>query len=143
MKKSNLIRLATLCMVITISQSALAEIPFSVLQAAASKVSAASPYMLDKLTRMDGAVASPTKVTYKVTLLFKPAKTELSQQDVRSRNFVCTDPDMQGFVKNGISIVYAYYADNGTFIHQTTISPSDCKSLNKVPNPAVHTNAAR
>ncbi len=42
------------------------------------------------------------------------------------RNKVCTNPDMEVFFKNGVSISYSYQGKDGGHVGKVTLSPSDC-----------------
>lgn len=90
------------------------------------------PMTVDRDTRLDSTQAGPSRtITYHYTIVTARAD-EIDTKEVhrimssRIRNSVCTDPDMQAFLKNGVTISHLYRGSDGSHITKIAIAPRDC-----------------
>lgn len=91
------------------------------------------PLMLDKDTRLDGTVALPDNtLKYNYTLV-NLSQSEIDPTDLKSYlepkivNNVKTSPDMKYFRDNRVTLLYAYYDKNGSFVLNLEVSPENYK----------------
>ncbi len=97
----------------------------------ASELNSNCPMMVDQETRLDNAVALPGKVfQYNYTLvnilkdsLDVPAFEEAMRPMILGN--VKTNPDLQQFRDNGVTMAYYYKDRAGTFLSRITIAPDD------------------
>lgn len=88
------------------------------------------PMMTNPETRIDGAIGLNKELLFKYTLINHVA-ADLSTQDINELgkfylNSVCTTKELQLFVKNGITISYAYFGKDGKPITTISVKPSQC-----------------
>ncbi len=92
------------------------------------------PKMVDEYTRLDNIVTENDIFQYNYTLINANFK-DVSKQELRNSlnekltNFVCQDQAMKVFVKNYITVNYAYFDKTGKEITVISIPPSNCKVL--------------
>lgn len=100
---------------------------------ASSMVNRDLPRMLDRDTRMDTTIIGPgRKFTYMMTLVNYSSSdidhVQLKQMLGTSiRNGVCTAEFMRVFIRNNVTIVYRYRANDGGMIGDIVVSPTDCQ----------------
>jgi len=108
---------------------------------AASELNANLPIMVDSETRLDSASIINKNLRYKYTLV-NYAKPSVSAQNLRTSiesqlvNNVCTSKDLEVFVKNGATISYAYYGNDGNEITEISVLPSQCVQISAKANVA-------
>lgn len=104
----------------------------SILMQTANQLNQSLPIMLDSGTRLDSSIGTNKQFRYNYTLInytadeSVPSKIE-SIMHPQLINRVCTSKEMEIFIKNGISVAYAYHGKNGKHIITITVLPSDCK----------------
>jgi hypothetical protein len=97
----------------------------------ASKLNERLPMMVDAETRWDSTVGIDKTMRYNYTLINYSA-SNLPVQEFRGAleaklvNNVCTTKEMQVFVKNGVTVTYAYYGNEGKEITVIAVEPSRC-----------------
>lgn len=90
------------------------------------------PMSVDRDTRWDSTQAGPGRAfTYHYTIVTARAAevdTASFYQGMSShlRNSACTNPDMQVFFKNGVTVSYSYRSSDGRHISKIVIAPRDC-----------------
>jgi hypothetical protein len=102
-----------------------------VLREVALEINRTAPLLVDKNTRLDGAVALGETLRYKYTFVAFNAndfeKNALSKSDgERIKNNVCTSAGMLPLVRLGVLIEYAYYDKNGVEIEVIPVQTSQC-----------------
>jgi uncharacterized protein YdbL (DUF1318 family) len=101
------------------------------LQKAAGQMSAKLPMMVDSDTRWDSIMGINKTLRHNYTLVNYSASA-VSADDIKNGfgqklvNRVCTSEEMQVFVKNGVTVSYAYYGNEGKQIIVISIAPSQC-----------------
>ena len=102
-----------------------------VLLQTSSKLNEKLPMMVNSETRLDSTVGTNKTMRYNYTLINYSA-TNISAQDISKAlgqklvNNVCTTKSMQIFVKNGITVSYAYHGNEGKQITVISVAPSQC-----------------
>lgn len=97
----------------------------------ASQLNAKLPMMVDAGTRLDGVMGVNKTLRYNFTLL-NHSSSSITDQDVRNvlqrkiENNVCTSQETLSFIKNGVTLSYAYYGNEGKQISVISVSPSQC-----------------
>lgn len=97
----------------------------------ASDLNAKLPMMVDSETRLDSSVALNRSFRYNYTLV-NYTSFDVSASDLRNAleqkliNNVCTTSEMQVFMKNGVTVGYAYYGKDGRQITVISVSPAQC-----------------
>lgn len=110
---------------------------------AANALNAKLPIMVDSETRLDSASGTNKNLRYNYTLVNYP-KPSVSAQHLRNSlesqlvNNVCTSKEMEVFVKNGATISYAYYGNDGNQITVITVLPSQCVQVSAKTNGAIN-----
>jgi hypothetical protein len=99
----------------------------------ASKLNEKLPMMVDSETRWDSTIGINKAIRYNYTLINYSA-SNITAQDLNNAlgqkivNNVCTTKAMQVFVKNGVTVSYAYYGNEGKQITVISVVPSQCGS---------------
>jgi len=99
----------------------------------ASEINKKLPMMVDANTRLDSTVGINRTVRYNYTLV-KYTAEELDatalEQAMRPKliNNVCTTKEMEFFVKNNITVSYAYFGKNGKQVTVITVPASSCRN---------------
>ncbi|MDB5841821.1 MAG: hypothetical protein JWQ23_3773 [Herminiimonas sp.] len=100
----------------------------------AAQINRQTPMAVDKSTRLDKVSTEPgQKLTYHYTL---PGTTG---SDIKSADFqklispslttrVCGSPEMQKFLRSGVTIAYLYRDKDGKPIGGAKVAPLDCSS---------------
>lgn len=97
----------------------------------ASQLNAKLPMMVDANTRLDSVMGINRTLRYNYTLI-NHSSLNVTDQDVRNslqqkiENNVCTSQETLSFIKNGVTISYAYYGSEGKQISVISVSPSLC-----------------
>lgn len=96
------------------------------------KLNAKMPMTVDKDTRLDNLQAGPgARFTYNYTIVSAQAR-DIDRKDIMNylqtslKSGICSNPDMQVFFKNKVTVGYAYRAADGIYIAKLDISPKDC-----------------
>lgn len=102
-----------------------------VLRQVASEINKTAPLLVDKYTRLDGAVALGETLRYRYTLVTLAAndfqKNAISKSDGgRIKSNVCTSDGMLPLVRLGVLIEYAYHDKNGVEIEVIPVETSQC-----------------
>ena len=91
------------------------------------------PVMVDDVTRWDDAIAGPGKNwTYMYTIVV-PESKNLNNQKINDylgnklRNTVCTQKEMELFVKHDVKLTYIYHDLEGNLIGKVDFNAGDCK----------------
>jgi len=90
------------------------------------------PMSVDRDTRWDSTQAGPGRAfTYHYTIVTaRAAEVDTAgfnkAMSSHLRNSVCSNPDMQVFFKNGVTVSYSYRSNEGRHISKVTITPRDC-----------------
>lgn len=90
------------------------------------------PMTVDRDTRLDTTQAGPGRAfTYHYTMVTARASeidTTVFYRAMSShlRNSVCTNPDMQVFFQNGVTVSYSYRGSDGRHVTKVVITPRDC-----------------
>lgn len=98
---------------------------------AASEINAKAPMMVDSDTRFDNVVALNMSFRHNFTLVNYSASSG-SVKDLSDSlepmivHNVCASKDMQVFLKNGVTLFYAYYGNDGKEITVISVIPSQC-----------------
>lgn len=99
----------------------------------AEKLNKTCPFMVDRDTRLDNAIGGPGKnFTYNYTVVNYAAE-EIDADQVKSNiypamlNDIKTNPDIEIFRKNEVTLIYKYKDKNGKFLFDIEISPEDYK----------------
>lgn len=98
---------------------------------AASEINSKLPMMVDSETRLDSTVGLTKSFRYNYTLI-NYASSGVSASDLNSGlsqkliNNVCTNKEMQIFVKNGVTVSYAYFGNDGKQVTIISVAPSQC-----------------
>ena len=96
-----------------------------------SQINANLPRMVDTETRLDSAVGSNKNLRYNYTLVNYSEKT-LSADALNNAvgknivNEVCTAKETKVFIKNGVTISFAYHGNEGKQITVISVAPSQC-----------------
>lgn len=103
----------------------------SALLKAASELNAKLPMMVDAETRLDSSIGLNNTLRYNYTLINHTLSTVTAEQidsalGEKLVNNVCTSREMQVFVKNGVTVTYAYYGSDGGQITVIAVPPSKC-----------------
>jgi len=106
----------------------------SMLMKTASELNQNLPMMVDSETRLDATVGINKTFRYNYTLVnyssndvtAKEIKDGLTEQVT---NYVCTTKSMEIFVKNDITITYAYYSKEGKEITTIPVPSYKCKDI--------------
>lgn len=99
---------------------------------ASNTVNKSLPVVVDKSTRLDNVTAGPgRRFTYNYTLVNTAARDFdrdyfLREMSRSLRKGVCTNDDMQIFLRNGVVIAYAYRLHDGQSVGRVEISPTHC-----------------
>ena len=96
------------------------------------QLNASMPMTIDKDTRLDNIFAGPgARFTYNYTIITaksvqvnRAALLQHLQSNLRAG--VCSNPDMQIFFKNNVTVGYSYRASDGVFVARIDIAPRDC-----------------
>lgn len=100
---------------------------------AASQLNAKLPMMVDSDTRLDNTMGLNKTLRYNYTLVNYTASS-VSAADINNAlgqkilNQVCTSKEMRGFIKNGVTVSYAYHGNEGSQITVISVDPSQCGS---------------
>lgn len=100
----------------------------------ASQLNAKLPMMVDADTRLDSVMGVNKTLRYNYTLVNYSA-SNVTEQDVRSamqqkiENSVCTSQESLSFIKNGATLSYAYYGNEGKQIAVISVSPAQCGNI--------------
>jgi hypothetical protein len=97
----------------------------------ASTINATLPIMVDSETELISTAGSSTRFTYAYRLPnMAAAGVDASIFNAGMRpgilNFVCTSPEMEVFITNGVAVRYHYSDARRRFITEVTIYPEDC-----------------
>lgn len=90
------------------------------------------PKNIDKETRLDSITTGPgLRYTNNYTMVYPSASyidKEYFFQLTRSqlKTAFCQKPDMQFFLKNGVTVCFSYHASDGSLIANIDIAPKDC-----------------
>lgn len=100
------------------------------LMKAAGQMNANLPMMIDSETRWDSTVGADKTLLHHYTLVNSPASA-VSADDIKNGqqkivNSVCTSTVTQVFVKNGVTVSYAFYGNDGKQITVISVAPSQC-----------------
>ncbi len=101
------------------------------LMAVANEINQNCPIMVDSDTRLDNAIGGPgNRFTYNYTLVnFSADQIDLEHFINALRptilNTVKTNPDMQAFRDNKVTLVYSYKDKDGIFLTNIKIPPED------------------
>lgn len=104
------------------------------LREAANTLNQRLPMQVDAETRLDSSVAADRQFIYKYTLVNITADM-LSSSELKAAmeetviNRVCTEQGMQVFVKQGVTVSYAYADKNGKEIAVLSVAPSQCAGV--------------
>lgn len=96
---------------------------------AASELNETCPIMVDQETRLDNAVSLPGKVfQYNYTLVnFERDSIDINLFEEHMQplilNNVKTNPDLEDFRKNKVTMAYNYNDKNGNFVLKISIEP--------------------
>jgi hypothetical protein len=97
----------------------------------ASEINSKLPMMVDSETRLDSTVGLNKSFRYNYTLI-NYASSSVSASELNSAlgqkliNNVCTSKEMQVFVKNGVTVSYAYFGNDGNQVTIISVAPSQC-----------------
>jgi hypothetical protein len=95
----------------------------------ASELNKSCPVMVDKITRLDNAVALPNKTFQYNYTLIGIDQSQLSVDTLKKYlepqilNNVRTNPDMKKQRENKVTLVYYYKDEKGQFIHKYVVTP--------------------
>lgn len=100
------------------------------LQQIVSEQNGKLPMMVDSDTRLDSMAVINKTIRYNYTVVHYSASNLLSQK-INSYgpiivNKVCTTKEMRVYVKNGFTISYAYYDNEGKQITVISVTQSQC-----------------
>jgi hypothetical protein len=103
-----------------------------VLQQLSAELNKKMPINVDAVTRLDRVSAEPGRLfTYHYTVV--PASDASTMRVDFSREIkpqlkseMCSNPDTQKFLKNGVTVVYAYQDMSGHELGDARFTPSDC-----------------
>lgn len=102
-----------------------------VLLKTANELNAKLPIMVDANTRLDSTIGLNEQFRYNYTLV-NYSSSQVSGSQIESAmgqklvNNVCTSKEMQVFVKNGVTVSYAYFGNDGKQIAVISVTPSQC-----------------
>ena len=101
------------------------------LASVADQVNKRLPMMVDKDTRLDKARIGPQRqITYYYTLVNNPSTSvDPSQLQAGSSaliNETCSNKQLKILFENGVVMNYSYSGNDGRFITQISVPPSDC-----------------
>jgi hypothetical protein len=97
----------------------------------ASQLNAKLPMMVDSDTRLDSVMGVNRTLRYNYTLI-SHSSSDVTEQDIRNafqqkiENRVCTSQESLTFIKNGVTLTYAYYGNEGKQISVISVSSSQC-----------------
>lgn len=99
----------------------------------ANDLNAKLPTMVSSDIRLDSAVGVGRVFRYNYTLL-NHSSSDVSAKDIDNAfggkmivNKVCTSKEVQVFVRNGVTMSYAYYGNDGKQITIISVAPSQCR----------------
>lgn len=97
----------------------------------ANYINQSTPIQIDQETVLVNSNAQGNTLTYNYVLINYPSSQIdrdklLSALYSPSRNLVCSHPDMQSALRDGISFGYSYSGNDNIFIMRFTVSPADC-----------------
>jgi hypothetical protein len=103
-----------------------------VLQQLSLELNKKMPISVDAVTRLDRVSAEPGRLfTYHYTVV--PASDASTMRVDFSREIkpqlksqMCSNPDTQKFLKNGVTVVYEYQDASGHELGDARFTPSDC-----------------
>jgi hypothetical protein len=105
----------------------------SSLMNAASELNKKAPMMVDTGTRLDSAIGMNKQLKYNYTAINTLAEDiDVAQfnstMQTTITNKVCTSKEMEMFMKNGVSVTYAYNDKNGKQLAVITVEQSQCQN---------------
>lgn len=97
----------------------------------ASKINSRLPMKIDSGTRLENVSGTRKRFTYHYTLI------NYTSTDIDSETFVeemgdglksnvCSNPDVEPLLKNGVNMRYVYSGNEGNYIADITVEPSEC-----------------
>ena len=97
----------------------------------AHKINKTLPKMLDRGTQLKRTIGQEGKLTYVYVLVNRTADEisygyEMATQGQKIRKGVCTSPEMEILLKNGVELNYAYYGKDSKYIGKISVAPTDC-----------------
>ena len=101
------------------------------LMEAADSINRSLPMMADSETRVDSVIVMPGKTMKYHFTLVNYAKSEIDIVALQealapvSLNIIKTDPSLQGFRDNEVTIVYSYRDNTGVFLFELEFGPED------------------
>ncbi len=96
---------------------------------AASELNKSCPFMVDKDTRLDNAAAMPGNVFQYNYTLVNLDKSEVDPDAVKKYiepsiiNNVKTNPDLELYRENKVTMAYSYRDKNGVFVLKINVTP--------------------
>lgn len=102
------------------------------LMRAASQINASCPMMVDQITRLDNAIASPDKrFIYSYTLLADLPENYDKDAFIKQLTPVLVsnyknNPECQPMLKRGVTVVCRYKRPDGTHIADIPVTPKAC-----------------
>lgn len=106
------------------------------LRDAANLLNQRLPMQVDAETRLDSSVGADRRFIYKYTLvnvtadMLTPAELKAAMEETLI-NRVCTEQGMQVFVKQGVTVSYAYADKNGKEIAVLSVAPGQCAGVTR------------
>jgi hypothetical protein len=97
-------------------------------------VNSKAPFVIDKNTRLDSAVAHSDYVSYNYTLLALK-KENIPSEFIKTefvpamKSSVCGVPALKNLLDNQINLSYVYNDQDGKHVIQFKIKPSDCVAI--------------
>jgi hypothetical protein len=100
----------------------------------ANQINSKLPLMIDSETQLNTTIGINKTFRYNYTLVNHPASdlsADILEHNLKQKitNSVCTSKEMEIFMKNGVTIEYAYFGNDGKQISVISISPSNCTGL--------------
>ena len=97
----------------------------------ASEINSLLPMKVDSGTRLNNVSGTRKRFTYYYTLLNYASSdidSEIFVKEMRDnlKNSVCSNPNIETFLENGVSIRYMYSGNNSSYIADITVEPSEC-----------------
>lgn len=101
------------------------------LQSVADQYNAGVPKKLDRYTFFLGIIAKPAELVYRYKIInIKTDKKSLekfmSMQTPQVINHMCSTPETQWLMNNGVTLTSAYYDDNNHFFGRVKVTKSSC-----------------